>query len=107
MWLYSAMPLGISITRAITASLVSISATRSPGRCPVNFGAPFTGGIRCAGDGCRPRLAALALAPAARILSHTRMDFSPQQDGALKAVARWLKAGRPQVFRLFGYAGTG
>jgi exodeoxyribonuclease-5 len=35
--------------------------------------------------------------------------WSPQQDGALKAVSRWLKAGRgaPQVFRLFGYAGTG
>ena len=35
------------------------------------------------------------------------MDFSPQQDEALKAVGRWLKEGRPQVFRLFGYAGTG
>jgi exodeoxyribonuclease-5 len=35
------------------------------------------------------------------------MEFSPQQDEALKAVGRWLKAGRPQVFRLFGYAGTG
>ncbi len=35
------------------------------------------------------------------------MDFSPQQDDALKAVGRWLKAGRPQIFRLFGYAGTG
>jgi exodeoxyribonuclease-5 len=35
------------------------------------------------------------------------MDFSPQQDDALQAVARWLKTGRPQVFRLFGYAGTG
>jgi len=35
------------------------------------------------------------------------MDFSPQQDAALKAVAKWLKAGRPQIFRLFGYAGTG
>lgn len=35
------------------------------------------------------------------------MDFSPQQDDALKAVGRWLKAGTPQVFRLFGYAGTG
>jgi len=38
--------------------------------------------------------------------------FSPHQDAALKAVAVWLKArpGRnntPQVFRLFGYAGTG
>ncbi len=35
------------------------------------------------------------------------MEFSPQQDDALKAVARWLKEGRPQLFRLFGYAGTG
>src|SRR5215475_887427 len=38
--------------------------------------------------------------------------FSPHQDAALKAVADWLKAkpGRrdtPQIFRLFGYAGTG
>src|SRR5450631_731078 len=38
--------------------------------------------------------------------------FSPHQDSALKAVADWLKAkpGRgstPQIFRLFGYAGTG
>jgi exodeoxyribonuclease V len=35
------------------------------------------------------------------------MEFSPQQDEALQAVGRWLKGGRPQVFRLFGYAGTG
>ena len=35
------------------------------------------------------------------------MKFSPQQDEALKAVERWLKAGKPQIFRLFGYAGTG
>jgi exodeoxyribonuclease-5 len=37
--------------------------------------------------------------------------FSPQQDAALTAVSRWLKdaaKGRaPQVFRLFGFAGTG
>ncbi|WP_265518072.1 ATP-dependent DNA helicase [Nitratireductor luteus] len=35
------------------------------------------------------------------------MDFSPQQDEALKAVSRWLRDGSTQVFRLFGYAGTG
>ncbi len=35
------------------------------------------------------------------------MLWSPQQDDALLAVSRWLKAGSPQVFRLFGYAGTG
>ncbi len=35
------------------------------------------------------------------------MAWSPQQDEALKAVSTWLKAGHPQVFRLFGYAGTG
>lgn len=35
------------------------------------------------------------------------MEFSPQQDDALMAASRWLKAGDRQVFRLFGYAGTG
>src|SRR5215212_10851945 len=35
------------------------------------------------------------------------MTWSPQQDSALKAVADWLRRGEPQVFRLFGYAGTG
>ncbi len=35
------------------------------------------------------------------------MLWSPQQDAALAAVSRWLKAGDRQVFRLFGYAGTG
>lgn len=38
--------------------------------------------------------------------------FTPHQDAALQAVASWLQAkpgrnGTPQVFRLFGYAGTG
>src|SRR4051794_17930041 len=38
--------------------------------------------------------------------------FTPHQDAALKAVAAWLKqkpgrGGTPQIFRLFGYAGTG
>src|SRR5689334_5518150 len=39
-------------------------------------------------------------------------QFTPHQDSAMKAVAEWLKArpgkhGTPQIFRLFGYAGTG
>jgi exodeoxyribonuclease-5 len=39
-------------------------------------------------------------------------SFSPQQDAALRAVSAWLKSrpgtrGTPQVFRLFGFAGTG
>lgn len=38
--------------------------------------------------------------------------FTPHQDAALQAAAAWLKSrpgekGVPQVFRLFGYAGTG
>ena len=33
--------------------------------------------------------------------------FAPQQDAALKAIAAWRKGGGAQVFRLFGYAGTG
>lgn len=36
------------------------------------------------------------------------VEWSPQQDAALLAVSRWLKdANGPQVFRLFGWAGTG
>jgi exodeoxyribonuclease-5 len=35
------------------------------------------------------------------------MEWSPQQDRALVEVARWLGAGAPPVFRLFGFAGTG
>lgn len=35
------------------------------------------------------------------------MKISPQQSDALRAVSAWLKAGDRQVFRLFGYAGTG
>jgi len=35
------------------------------------------------------------------------VKFSPEQDDALLAVSRWLKQGYPQVFRLFGFAGTG
>ncbi len=33
--------------------------------------------------------------------------WSPQQDGALRAVSKWIRWGGPQVYRLFGYAGTG
>lgn len=35
------------------------------------------------------------------------MQFTAEQDRALIEVNRWLKAGDRQVFRLFGYAGTG
>lgn len=35
------------------------------------------------------------------------MNFSPQQLAALSAVQSWFQAGDQQVFRLFGYAGTG
>jgi exodeoxyribonuclease-5 len=35
------------------------------------------------------------------------MRWSPQQDAALASVSDWLKRPRAQIFRLFGYAGTG
>ena len=35
------------------------------------------------------------------------MIWSPQQDRALSDVANWLRSRDQQVFRLFGYAGTG
>jgi exodeoxyribonuclease-5 len=54
--------------------------------------------------------------PSCRILELSRLtvhatmpSFSPQQDAALKAIASWWKGarGKPSIFRLFGYAGTG
>src|SRR5579864_4254830 len=35
------------------------------------------------------------------------MDWSREQQTALDRVGRWLRAGEPQVFRLFGFAGVG
>ncbi|MCB1459594.1 MAG: ATP-binding protein, partial [Nitratireductor sp.] len=35
------------------------------------------------------------------------MIFSREQEQALTAANRWLKAGDRPIFRLFGYAGTG
>jgi exodeoxyribonuclease-5 len=35
------------------------------------------------------------------------MEWSSEQRAALDAVGRWLRAGEPQVFRLFGFAGVG
>ena len=35
------------------------------------------------------------------------MEWSPQQEQALSEVSAWLKARPTQVFRLFGFAGTG
>lgn len=35
------------------------------------------------------------------------ITWSPQQAKALDDVATWLQSGREQIFRLFGYAGTG
>lgn len=35
------------------------------------------------------------------------MEWSPQQSKGLQAIAQWLTNPRQQVFRLFGYAGTG
>jgi exodeoxyribonuclease-5 len=43
-------------------------------------------------------------------MKDAQIDFSQQQADAIDAVEAWLKtpkAERPQVFRLFGYAGTG
>ena len=34
-------------------------------------------------------------------------QWSAEQSAALDKVGRWLRAGEPQVFRLFGYAGVG
>lgn len=35
------------------------------------------------------------------------MEWSAEQDRALKEISAWIKRGSPQVFRMFGFAGTG
>jgi exodeoxyribonuclease-5 len=35
------------------------------------------------------------------------MEWSQQQDAALRAVSEWIQHGKEPIFRLFGYAGTG
>ncbi len=47
---------------------------------------------------------AAAPATAARPIGR---EWSPEQARAIDSVGLWLKAGEPQVFRLFGYAGVG
>jgi ATP-dependent exoDNAse (exonuclease V) alpha subunit len=42
-----------------------------------------------------------------RIVEGIMPVFSPEQDKALKSVAAWMKRPKDQLFRLFGYAGTG
>ena len=35
-------------------------------------------------------------------------NWSPQQDSAIKSAAEWIKKpGKQQIYRIFGYAGTG
>src|SRR5947209_10423651 len=35
------------------------------------------------------------------------MQWSPEQERALRTVSQWIESGDAQVFRLFGCAGTG
>lgn len=44
--------------------------------------------------------------PAAPVCT-SMIDLSPQQEDALREIKRWYSAGGHDVFRLFGYAGTG
>ncbi|WP_194821274.1 ATP-dependent RecD-like DNA helicase [Micromonospora sp. S-DT3-3-22] len=37
----------------------------------------------------------------------TDLDFAPQQTEAIEAITSWYQSASSQVFRLFGYAGTG
>ena len=54
----------------------------------------------------RPETPPAAAAPATTAKPVGR-EWSPEQVEAIDRVGRWLKAGEPQVFRLFGYAGVG
>ena len=59
-----------------------------------------------------PSSAATPAAPAAPVAAAkrepaSRREWTREQAEAIDRVGRWLKAGEPQVFRLFGYAGVG
>ncbi len=54
----------------------------------------------------RPETPPAAPAPATTARPVGR-EWSPEQVAAIDRVGRWLRAGEPQVFRLFGYAGVG
>jgi exodeoxyribonuclease V len=79
---------------------------RSPPTCS-RCGAT-AGPARTDGDGAQtppdPPAAIPATAPAARPIGR---EWSREQVEAIDRVGRWLKAGEPQVFRLFGFAGVG
>ena len=55
----------------------------------------------------RRRLPARPPAPRCVDAPDRAASWSSEQAAALDKVGRWLKAGEPQVFRLFGYAGVG
>ena len=65
-------------------------------------------GARGAGPGRRAAAPPpAAAAPPRRRASAPAREWTREQAEAIDRVGRWLKAGEPQVFRLFGYAGVG
>jgi exodeoxyribonuclease-5 len=54
-----------------------------------------------------PTTASSAPQPHTEPVPAGRREWTREQAEAIDRVGRWLKAGEPQVFRLFGYAGVG
>jgi len=65
---------------------------------------PAKGGARPPHKAPSSSPAAAETPPPARPIGR---EWSREQTEAIDKVGRWLKAGEPQVFRLFGYAGVG
>jgi exodeoxyribonuclease-5 len=55
----------------------------------------------------KPELPEAVREPARALSRPVEREWSREQAEAIDKVWRWLKAGEPQVFRLFGYAGVG
>jgi exodeoxyribonuclease-5 len=58
-------------------------------------------------EATEPPAPAAPLPPPASRPRSAPPQWSAEQSAALDKVGRWLQAGEPQVFRLFGYAGVG
>jgi len=77
---------------------------RHPSRSQTGFESSVRTANRPGRRPARPKKP-VAPAPSSKPRSLRRRAGSSEQAAALDKVGRWLRAGEPQVFRLFGYAG--
>jgi exodeoxyribonuclease-5 len=76
-------------------------------RCGAKGGPKGTQAASASPSAPDPSLARASASPEKVRAATVPREWSREQAEAIDKVGRWLKAGEPQVFRLFGYAGVG